>query len=483
MLLSELAQDIGQQVGPDTQVQDVQHDSREVAHGDLYCAVEGQRYDGHAFIGEALQRGAVAICARRAEAIPKGVPAILVRDVRAVLSPLSARVHGYPSQGLRVYGVTGTNGKTTTTYLLRHVLRAVGRRVDLIGTVERTIGGRAYTSKRTTPEATDLQRWFEQMLELGTEDVVMEVSSHALDLGRVDGVEFAGAVFTNLTQDHLDYHGSMGEYLQAKLRLFESLGDDAFGVVNLDDEHAGTFLTALRGRAVSFGLSRGADLVADRIRASQEGSTFTCTVDGREIQVELPVAGEFNVQNALAALAVAWGAGHSVEEAAAALSSALPPPGRFEHVMRGQPFAVIVDYAHTPDGIEKLLRSARRITPGRVILVFGCGGDRDRGKRPLMGQKAGEIADIVVVTSDNPRSEDPVDIIGQIVAGIRETGRTDYFTEVDRSLAIRRAIALAREGDTVLIAGKGHETYQLIGDQVEHWSDQEEAARALEERG
>lgn len=483
MLLSEVARGIGRREGPDADVLDVQHDSREVAAGDLYCAVEGQRFDGHSFIPEALARGAAAICARRAQAVPDGVPSLIVPDVRAAMGPLSARVHGHPSERLDVYGVTGTNGKTTTTYLLRHVLRGLGRRVDLIGTVERTIGGRTFRSKRTTPEATDLQRWFAAMLREGTEEVVMEVSSHALDLGRVDGVHFTGAVFTNLTQDHLDYHRTMEGYLRAKLQLFQVLDADAFGVVNRDDPHAADFLGALRGRAVTFGLAGPADLVARDVQASQDGTTFVCRVDGRDVPVELRVAGDFNVHNALAALSVAWAGGYGVEDAARQLRSATAPPGRFEHVVRGQPFAVIVDYAHTPDGIEKLLRSARRITPGRVMLVFGCGGERDRGKRPQMGRIAGELADLVMVTSDNPRSEDPKEIVRQVTEGIRAAGRTDYLTEIDRSLAIRRVIQSARAGDTVLIAGKGHETYQIIGDDVQHWSDQEEAARALEERG
>lgn len=483
MLLSELAQGIGRMVGRDVDVRDVEHDSRDVGPGHLYCAVEGHRYDGHGFIPEAVARGAAAVCVRRVDAVPEGVPALVVPDVRASIGPLAARVHGDPSRHLCVYGVTGTNGKTTTTYLLRHVLHELGRRADLIGTVGRTVGGAEHSSKRTTPEATDLQRWFADMRQAGTQDVVMEVSSHALDLGRVNSVHFTGAVFTNLTQDHLDYHRTMDDYLRAKLLLFRQLGSDAFGVVNRDDAHAGDFLRELRGKAVTFGLEGPADLVAADIRAGQEGSSFTLQVDGKAIPVELPVAGEFNVQNALAALAVVWAAGHPIERAARALSSATTPPGRFEHVVRGQPFAVIVDYAHTPDGIEQLLRSTRRITPGRVILVFGCGGDRDRGKRPLMGRVAGEIADLVVVTSDNPRSEDPRNIIRQIVEGIEQSGRRDYLTEVDRRQAIRAAIGAAQPGDTVLIAGKGHETYQLVGDEVHHWSDQEEAAKALEERG
>ncbi len=481
MLLSELAKGIGQVAGVDVEVRDVQHDSREVGPGDLYCAIVGRVHDGHGFIREALAAGASAICVSRSTEVPPGVPAVLVDDTRDALGLLAARVHGEPTRSLRIIGVTGTNGKTTTTYLLRHILRRAGRKVDLIGTVEQTIGGHAEKAHRTTPEATDLQRWFRHMLELGTQDVVMEVSSHALDMGRVHGVEFAGAVFTNLTQDHLDYHVTFDRYLAAKLKLFAMIPPSGFGVVNVDDPAATAFTRQLRGRPIRFGVTEPADLSARGVELRAEGSRFTLATSRAEVPVDLPIAGLYNVQNALAAAAAALGAGLGLEDIAAALEDAPAPPGRFERVDRGQPFSVIVDYAHTPDGIAKLLGAVRAITPGRVFIVFGCGGDRDRGKRPQMGALAATMADQIFLTTDNPRSEDPAVITEQIESGIRELGKRNFVRELDRRRAIRLAMHAAKPGDTVVIAGKGHEDYQLLGDVVEHFSDREEAAAALEE--
>ncbi len=481
MLLTQLSHDIGRMVGPDAEVLDVEHDSRDCRPGDLYCAVVGRVHDGHTFIPEALRRGAVAVCVSDPGAVPPGVPCLVVDDTRRALGPLSARIHGDPTRRLRVFGVTGTNGKTTTTYLLRHILRHAGRSVDLVGTVERTIGGVPSHSKRTTPEATDLQRWFEQMLQAGTQDVAMEVSSHALDLGRVIGVRFAGAVFTNLTQDHLDYHGTLERYLDAKLMLFDALEPEAFGIVNADDPAAEHFVRRTRANVLRFSVRDAADIYAKDIELGPRGTRFLLCVHGEEVPVSLPIAGIFNVQNAVAATAVAYAAGVGTEEIGEALTSAQPPPGRFQRIDRGQPFEVVVDYAHTPDGIEKLLHAARDISRGRVLIVFGCGGDRDRGKRPLMGALAAQLADKVFLTSDNPRSESPERIIDAIVEGIQGTGRKNYTRIVDRTEAIRAAVAEARAGDILVIAGKGHEDYQLVGGQVFHFDDREEARKALEE--
>ncbi len=481
MLLSKLAHGIGQVVGQDIEVVDVQHDSREVGQGDIYCAIVGRVHDGHAFIRDAVRAGAVAVCVSRPDEVPAGTPAIVVDDTRDALGLLAARVHGEPSRHLRIFGVTGTNGKTTTTYLLRHILRRAGRKVDLLGTVEQTIGGHAEKAHRTTPEATDLQRWFRQMLSQGTQDVVMEVSSHALDMGRVHGVHFHGAIFTNLTQDHLDYHVTFDRYLGAKLRLFAMIPPAGFGVVNADDAAATAFTRQLRGRPIRFAVQEPADLVARDIELSPDGSRFTLATAQESLPVRLPIAGVYNVQNAMAAAAAALGAGLALAEVVAALEDAPAPPGRFERVDRGQPFSVVVDYAHTPDGIAKLLGAVRAITPGRVLIVFGCGGDRDRGKRPQMGALAADLADRVYTTTDNPRSEDPAVICDQIESGIKELGKRNYVRELDRRRAIRMAMRDAQPGDAVVIAGKGHEDYQLLGDVVEHFSDREEAALALEE--
>jgi len=481
MLLSELAKGLGVVSGPDVAVSDVQHDSREVTPGDLYCAIVGRVHDGHAFIPDAFARGAAAVCVSRGGEVPAGRSAIVVDDTRDALGLLASRVHGDPSRHLRIFGITGTNGKTTTTYLLRHLLRRAGRRVDLLGTVEQTIGGHAEKAHRTTPEATDLQRWFQQMRAQGTQDVVMEVSSHALDMGRVHGVHFAGAVFTNLTQDHLDYHVTFDRYLAAKLRLFAMIPPSGFGVVNADDPAATAFTRQLRGRPIRFGIQEPADLSARGVELGPTGSRFTLASAQGEVGVHLPIAGMYNVQNALAAAATALGAGLDLDQVAAALEDAPAPPGRFERVDCGQPFSVIVDYAHTPDGFAKLLGAVRAITQGRVLMIFGCGGDRDRGKRPQMGAIAASLADQIYLTTDNPRSEDPGLITDQIESGIRELGKRNFVRELDRRLAIRLAMRDARPGDAVVIAGKGHEDYQLLGDVVEHFSDREEAALALEE--
>jgi UDP-N-acetylmuramoyl-L-alanyl-D-glutamate--2,6-diaminopimelate ligase len=448
-----LGQVLGPVAGPAAalEVTGLAYDHRRVGPGTLFFCVPGHTRDGHDFAPEAVAGGAVALVVERPLGL--GVPEIVVPSVRAAMAPAAAAFFKDPSATLDVLGVTGTNGKTTTAFLMRHLLEAAGRQTALLGTVKAVIGGAELDVVRTTPEAIDLQEAFRAMLDAGDVACAMEVSSHALDLGRADAIRFAAAVFTNLTQDHLDFHGSMEDYIAAKRRLFERA--PAAAVVNVDDEY-GRRLTADFPDAVTFGIDSVADYRARNLALGAAGARFTVDSPEGELDVESALPGRFNVLNALGALAAVGAVGVDLRDAAAALASAARVPGRFEPVDEGQDFAVLVDYAHTPDSLDNVLRAARGLTDERVLCVFGCGGDRDRGKRPEMGRIARELADVVVVTSDNPRSEDPEAIIREILAGSGE--EVDWL--VDRRAAIGRAIELAGAGDVVVIAGKGHEQGQ-----------------------
>ncbi len=376
---------------------------------------------------------------------------VIVEDARAAMAPLAARFFGEPTRELKVAGVTGTNGKTTTAFLLREVLEPAGVRCGLLGTVKQVVGGAEEGVERTTPEAIDLQGTFRRMLEGGDRACAMEVSSHALALHRADSIHFDVALFTNLTQDHLDFHGDMEDYFRSKRRLFEM--EPKAAIVNVDDPYGRRL--AEEFECVTFSAAgTAADLVASDVGITPLGAEFD--VGGVAVRTRLP--GHFNVSNALAAFAAATAMGVEPEIAAAGLAEAAPPPGRFEPIDEGQPFSVLVDYAHTPDSLENVLRAARRLGEGRVISVFGAGGDRDRGKRPLMGRAGAELSDLAIVTSDNPRSEDPEAILAEILAGIVD--RSGVVEEVDRRAAIALALSRAEPGDTVVIAGKGHEQGQ-----------------------
>jgi len=455
--------------GPaDVEIDGLAFDNRQVKPGTLFFCVPGFTRDGHDFAPDAVARGAVALVVERPLGL--GVPEVRVDDVRAAMATAAARFHGDPTARLQVVGITGTNGKTTTAFLVREILEAAGIRTGLLGTVKSVIGGRERVLERTTPEAFDLQAAFAEMLEAGDRACVMEVSSHALELRRADAIHFATAVFTNLTQDHLDFHPTMEAYYEAKRRLFEA--DVATRAVNVDDP-CGRRLAAEFPDAVTFAIDREADLRATEVHTSFAGSTFV--LDGRRVSIPLP--GRFNVANALAAIAAARALGVSHATAEAALQEAGRIPGRFEPVDEGQRFAVFVDYSHTPDSLENVLLAARELATGRVIAVFGAGGDRDRGKRPQMGEIGARLADVAIVTSDNPRSEDPEAIIDEVVAGAgREVER-----EVDRRRAIHAAIVLAERGDVVVIAGKGHELGQEFeGGRKEPFDDVAVAREALQ---
>jgi UDP-N-acetylmuramoyl-L-alanyl-D-glutamate--2,6-diaminopimelate ligase len=449
---------------PATEVTGLAYSSSDASAGALFFCVPGSRSDGHDFAPAAVEAGAGSLVVERW--LDLDVAQALVDDARAAMAPAAAAFFGDPTAELLLAGITGTNGKTTTAFLLRHVLESVGTPTGLLGTVKRVVGGAEFEVERTTPEAIDLQRTFREMLDSGDRACVMEVSSHALSLRRADGVRFAAATFTNLTQDHLDFHADMEDYFQAKRLLFSGTPDEpGAAIVNLDDEYGSRLVSELRdGGAAPVTYSaagQDADYVATAVSYDASGSRFGCRAPDGEHRVELGLPGDFNVANALAAIATAGTLGVAPADAAAALSQAGQVPGRMEPIEEGQPFAVFVDYAHTPDSLENVLRAAQRLTAGRLICVFGAGGDRDREKRPLMGLAAARLADLAIVTSDNPRSEDPGAIVADIRAGMDPAGmRAEVEVEVDRRSAIAAALAAAQPGDTVVVAGKGHEQGQ-----------------------
>ncbi|HLX19090.1 MAG TPA: UDP-N-acetylmuramoyl-L-alanyl-D-glutamate--2,6-diaminopimelate ligase [Gaiellaceae bacterium] len=453
MELERLAAAMGaaEVVGAPVEVLDLVYDTREVTPGALFFCVPGSRVDGHDLAAEAVSHGAVALVVERR--LPVDVPQVVVADSRAAMAPAADAFFGRPTEELQVAGATGTSGKTTTAFLLYAILAAAGRRPGLLGTVEARVGGERRGVLRTTPEAIDLQRTFREMLDVGDRSCAMEASSHASELHRLDCVRFAVLVFTNLSQDHLDFHGDMETYFQAKRRLF---ADGVAAVVNVGDEY---------GR-------RLADELPDAIRFSSDDAA---ALEG----IDLKLRGRFNVENALGAALAARALGIDDAAIKRGIESVRGVPGRFESVDEGQPFTVIVDYAHKPDALDKVLAAARELTHGRVLVVVGAGGDRDRGKRTLMGRIASERADVAIVTSDNPRSEDPQAIIDEIVAG----ASNGVEVEPDRGAAIARAIELAQDGDVVVIAGKGAEQGQQLADRTIPFDDREAARDALRALG
>jgi UDP-N-acetylmuramoyl-L-alanyl-D-glutamate--2,6-diaminopimelate ligase len=439
----------------EVEIEDLAYDNRLARPGTLFFCVVGFSRDGHDFAADAVERGARALVVERELDLP--VLQVRVPSVRAAMAPAAAAFYGDPTARLNTIGITGTNGKTTTAFLVRDLLEAAGRPTGLLGTVKSIVGGAERAVERTTPEAIDLQRTFREMLDAGDQAAVMEVSSHALRLRRADSIHFAAAIFTNLTQDHLDFHPTMEEYFSAKRMLFVPDPPGA-AVINVDDAY-GARLAAELETPITFGLHGEADYRATAVRTGVTGSAFTVQTPDGSLELRSPLRGEFNVLNVLGALAAARALGVPAETCAAGIARAGQVPGRFETVDAGQAFAVVVDYAHAPDSLENVLRAARRLTESRLIAVFGCGGDRDRGKRPLMGEIAGRLADLAVVTSDNPRSEDPEAILAEVRTGM-DDAQAEVVSEVDRRRAIARAVEAAGPGDVVVIAGKGHERGQ-----------------------
>jgi UDP-N-acetylmuramoyl-L-alanyl-D-glutamate--2,6-diaminopimelate ligase len=476
----------------DVEIEALAYRSESVTAGALFFCVPGFTADGHDYAPDAVKRGAAALVCERPLGL--GVPEVVVEGVRASMAPLAAAFYGNPTHDLQVVGVTGTNGKTTTAFLVRHLLERAGTRTGLLGTIWSVIGGHQDQVVRTTPEAIELQRTFREMLDAGDAACVMEVSSHALDLHRADAIEFDCAVFTNLTQDHLDFHGTLEDYFGAKRRLFvpSTSTPPRVAVLNVDDDWGARLAQELaeggHGAPVTFGIERDADLRARDVRSNASGTRFTYVTEDAEGAVTLPLPGLFNVSNALGALGATRALGVPLADAASSLASAPSVPGRLEPVEEGQRFSVLVDYAHTPDSLENVLAASRELLGqsggGRLVCVFGAGGDRDREKRPLMGAAARRLADHVVVTSDNPRSEDPNAIIAAILEGARAAERegrgSSLEVEPDRRAAIERAVTLARDGDIVLIAGKGHEQGQEFeGGRKVPFDDREVAREAL----
>ena len=495
MLFSQLLSAAGLRprlVRGEAEVRDVQADSRLCRPGTCFVAVRGARNDGHRFISQALSAGASAVVCQDGAAVPQRFPLAVLEETRSAPGLLAQAVRGWPARRLIAIGITGTKGKSTTACLLRAALAEAGLRAGLLGTIAYETGRRSLKAPTTTPGPVELAGMTAEMAEGGCSHLVMEVSSHALDQGRTAGIEFRVAVFTNLSGDHMDYHGTPEQYIAAKRRLFEGLGPGASAVLNRDDPVSGTMAAAAsRARVLWYGLRPGADLRGDIRRIDYAGTDFVVSLGGstgpaaggREIPVRTPLMGRHNVYNCLAARGAAEGLGMDLERAAAALAKVDRVAGRLQRVPVDAPYKVFVDYAHTDDALKNVLETLRDVErAGRVIVVFGCGGDRDATQRPRMARVAEALADRLVITSDNPRSEDPQAIVNEVAAGLSQAGRARAELLVDRRSAIARAVELASPGDVVLIAGKGHETYQILGSRTVPFDDADVAAEIVRRR-
>lgn len=471
----------------DREISGIAYDSRRVTPGMLFVAIRGQHADGHEYIKTAINRGAAAVICQADAWTASSHGALRVPDTRVALARTAAAFYDHPSSQLKVVGVTGTNGKTTVSFLLKHILESVGRKTGLLGTVRYEIGERMIPAQRTTPEALEIQQMMRQMLRAECVDCVMEVSSHGLEQNRVDQVEFDVAVFTNLTPEHLDFHGDMERYFAAKRKLFESLQGSAkkgAAVINIDDPYGVRLAGELAETdCLTFGRTESADLRLLEASVSADATRFAFSASGSVHNCELPLIGRYNVMNALAAIGAAMKMGVSVVDAVRALRNAATVPGRLEEVNAGQPFSVFVDYAHTGDALNNAMTTLREIANGRLLTLFGCGGNRDAGKRAAMGEVAARLADFSVLTSDNPRNEAPALIADQVMAGYASVRDEGCLVELDRARAIDEIIRMAQPGDVVLIAGKGHETYQEFEHTVVPFDDRVHAREALESIG
>ncbi|MBK7999544.1 MAG: UDP-N-acetylmuramoyl-L-alanyl-D-glutamate--2,6-diaminopimelate ligase [Verrucomicrobia bacterium] len=491
MQLRELVQNLpGATVdGPvDREVAGLTYDSRRVTPGMVFVAIPGQHVDGHEFVGTAVERGATAVICERNKIVPGRVTKIQVNDVREAMACAARSYFQHPSSKLKVIGVTGTNGKTTVAFMIKAILESADIKTGLMGTVRYEIGDRVIPAQRTTPESIEVQQMMSQMLKADCKACVMEVSSHALDQKRVHGVDFDVGIFTNLTRDHLDYHGTMENYFTAKKRLFASLEQGpkrGASVINIDDTYGARLVDETQGVEVqlTYGFGEKSCLRATKIELNADGSRFVVEAPDRKFAIRLPLIGRHNIYNALAAIGACLALKIDVVKIQAALNALPPVSGRLEMVSAGQPFGVFVDYAHTDDALKNVLTTLREITKGRVLLAFGCGGNRDSGKRAKMGRIAAELADYTLITSDNPRKEDPAKIAAQVEEGYKALRADAYEIELDRARAIQQIISRAQPGDSVLIAGKGHETYQEFEDTVVPFDDRIHAQEALETCG
>jgi UDP-N-acetylmuramyl-tripeptide synthetase len=462
--------------GEDIEIKGISSDSKNTGDGYLFVAVSGTSSDGHKYVNEAVDKGAVAVVMEKDVIVPDNIARIYVKNSREAIPRIANEFFGRPASGLRCIGITGTNGKTTITYLMDSIVSVAGHKAGVIGTISYRIGGRVIPATNTTPGPIDLYGFMSEMVKSGSDHLVMEVSSHALDQNRAGGISFDAAVFTNLTGDHLDYHKTMEEYFRAKSRLFSNLNDLAHAIINIDDEWGRRLIKISKGKVVTYGTKLVADFLAADIELSLDGTKFTVNYPGGKFAVDSALIGMHNVYNMASAAACGISIGFSPEQVKRGIEKLHAVPGRLEPVECGQPFKVFVDYAHTDDALSNVLSALKPLIKKRVIVVFGCGGDRDRTKRPRMGKVASEMADFVFVTSDNPRSEEPEAIAGMITGGI--TGN-NYKVILDRAQAIKEALSAAAEGDCVLIAGKGHEAYQELRSTKISFDDREVARKIL----
>ncbi len=468
---------ISKNVSDDLEISDIAYSSNTCTRGCAFVAIAGVKTDGHKFIKNALENGAVLVVATQEQG--EDVPFILVKDTRKALAIMSGNFFGNPSKKFSLIGVTGTNGKTSTTYMLKKILEETGKKVGLIGTNNNMIGDRVIHSDRTTPESRELQELFAEMAKEGVDAVVMEVSSHALALDRTYGSAFNLGIFTNLTQDHLDFHENMEEYLKAKAILFSNC---TVGVINLDDESSEYILKNSTSKNFTFSLTKNeADAIAKNVRLSSESVDFDLLAKGILERIHLNIPGRFSAYNALGAITASLAMGIEISKIKSAVAKIEGVKGRIEVVKTNTPYTVIIDYAHTPDGVKNVINSVRDFAKGRVITLIGCGGDRDKTKRPIMGKIATELSDFTIITSDNPRTEEPEGIINDILQGVKE-GKAKYKVVVNREEAIAYGISIAKEGDVLILAGKGHETYQILKDKTIHFDEREIVLSLLESR-
>lgn len=466
--------------GSNPEITSIENDNRKCKPGSLFVCINGYTVDGHDYAQSAVENGASAILAERP--LDLDIPVIVVRDTKRAMAMIADAFYGHPTHSLRLIGITGTNGKTTTSHLLEKIFRDQKQKTGLIGTMYTKIADQIFETKNTTPDSVTLQQAFFKMTEANVDTAIMEVSSHALELGRVHGCDYDIAVFTNLTQDHLDFHVTMERYQQAKSLLFSQLGNayyedrPKFAVLNADDQATEAFIKSTAATIVTYGIDKAADLVAKDIEVTAQGTAFTLVNAGQQRKIQLKLMGKFSVYNVLAAISAAICAGASLDESIQSIEEIPGVSGRFELVSAGQEFPVIVDYAHTPDGLENVLKTVQEFAKKKIFVVVGCGGDRDKAKRPIMAKIACELATNPIFTSDNPRSEDPAQILRDMEAGVVGL---EYQVIEDRREAIQYAVKQAEAGDVIVIAGKGHETYQLVGNQVLHFDDREEATKAI----
>jgi len=456
------------------EISSIAYDSRKVVPGCLFVCIEGYKVDGHNYIRDAVNRGAAALVIQKNAVTPEGVPFMKLSDTRKMLADISAKFYGYPSRKLKLIGVTGTKGKTTTTFMIKSIMEQAGHKVGLIGTIANYIGDKVVEAQRTTPESLELQEMFADMLKQGVDTVVMEVSSHSLDLNRVRACEFDVGVFTNLTQDHLDFHLNFENYFNAKAKLFDLC---KIGKANIDDEYGRRLIEMKKCPMQSFGIDNIADIKAKEIIIQPDGTSFKVDIPNGNIDLHVQIPGKFSVYNSLSAISACLEFNVSNDDVIKGLSN-LKVSGRAETVKTNGDYTVMVDYAHSPDSLKNILETVKGYAHGRIVVIFGCGGDRDRTKRPIMGQIAGELADFTVITSDNPRTEEPEAIISEVEEGIKRT-KGEYIIISDRKKAIEYAIKNAIEKDIIVIAGKGHETYQIFKDKTIHFDDREVAREAI----